>query len=190
MQSIFGLSVKKHREALDYVESIEPSIIEIATLFVKTLNNRGKIIFMGNGGSAADSQHLAAEFVGRFKKERNPLAAISLTTDTSIITAIGNDYGYDQIFIRQIQALAQSADLVVAISTSGNSSNVVTAVRKAKEMGVKTVGFLGKDGGKLKNLVDCQLTIPFSDTARVQEMHALVGHIICEIVDEHFAIPK
>ncbi|MFA5270938.1 MAG: SIS domain-containing protein, partial [Candidatus Omnitrophota bacterium] len=161
-------------------------IKEISALFVSALRKNGKIIFMGNGGSAADAGHLAAELVGRFKKNRKALASISLSSNISMITAIGNDFGFEEVFSRQIEALAKPNDLIVAISTSGESVNVIRAVQKAKELGLKSVGFLGKNGGKLKDIVDTFLIISTDDTPRIQEMHILAGHIICEIVEAEF----
>ena len=140
-------------------------------------------MFCGNGGSAADSQHLAAEFVGRFQKERAGLPAIALTVDTSILTAVGNDYGYDKVFVRQVQALARPGDVLVGISTSGNSANVVEAVELAKSMGVYCVGMTAVGGGKMKELCDECIAVPAQVTARAQEMHILIGHILCELVD-------
>ena len=143
----------------------------------------GKLLVCGNGGSAADSQHLAAEFVGRFQKERAGLPAIALTVDTSILTAVGNDYGYDKVFVRQVQALARPGDVLVGISTSGNSANVVEAVELAKSMGVFCVGMTAEGGGKMKTLCDECVAVPAKVTARAQEMHILIGHILCELVD-------
>lgn len=177
-------SIKNHREALEILENNNRVIEKISALFINTLNNKGKIIFMGNGGSAADAQHLAAEFVGRFKKNRSPLAALAFTTDTSILTAVGNDFGFDEVFARQIEALANPADVVVGISTSGESGNIINAFKKAKMLGIKTIAFLGKDGGRLKDFADISLVISSGDTPRIQEMHILAGHIICEIVEE------
>ena len=184
MESIFKTAIAKHKDALKSLEENYQTIQEIAQLFSGALNNKGKIIFLGNGGSAADAQHLAAELVGRFKKERIPLASIALNTNTSIITAVGNDYGFDSIFARQIEALANPSDIVVGISTSGKSKNVIKAIEKAKELGLKTVGILGRDGGDLKGLVDIDLTIFSPDTPQIQEIHILAGHIICEIVEQ------
>jgi D-sedoheptulose 7-phosphate isomerase len=183
MEKITELSLAGHKKALELLEGKLSDIEKIASLFISSLASGGKIIFMGNGGSAADAQHLAAELVGRFKINRRALAAISLSSNTSIITAVGNDFGFMDIFARQIEAIAGSGDLVVGISTSGNSENIIRAVSKAKDMGIKTICFLGKDGGKLKNLVDFSLLIPSPDTPRVQEMHILAGHIICEMVE-------
>ncbi len=142
-----------------------------------------KLLLFGNGGSAADAQHLAAEFVGRFSSERAALAAIALSTDTSILTAISNDYGYEKVFSRQVEALGQHGDVAFAITTSGSSPNVVEAVKKAKEMGLTTVGLLGRDGGALAELVDCPLIVEGKKTARIQEVHILIGHSICQLVE-------
>jgi D-sedoheptulose 7-phosphate isomerase len=186
MEKTIKLSIDKHREALDFLDASHKKIEEIAFLVISTLKNKGKLIFMGNGGSAADAEHLAAEFVGRFKNNRGPLPAISLSANTPLLTAIGNDFGFNEIFSRQIAVLASPLDLVVGISTSGQSENVIKAMQVAKNLGIKTIGFLGKDGGKLKSMVDVSLVIPSNDTPRVQEMHIFVGHVICEIVEEHF----
>lgn len=150
----------------------------------ETLARGGKILWMGNGGSAADSQHLAAEFVGRYVKERRGLPSIALTTDTSILTSVGNDYGYDYVFARQIEALCTDKDLVVGISTSGNSSNVLRAMEAAKAIGATTVGWTGEGGGKLASICDMMLAIPSKVTARIQEAHILIGHILCELIDD------
>ena len=142
------------------------------------------IFFMGNGGSAADSQHLAAEFVGRFVKERKGLPAIALTTDTSILTAVGNDYGFDTVFSRQVEALVRTGDVVVGLSTSGNSPNVVKALELAKQLGATTVGLTGQSGGKMANICDLCIRVPANVTARIQEAHIFIGHMVCELVDE------
>jgi len=187
MDKIINNSIDRHLESLGSVKANLKVIKEISGLFISALKANGKIIFMGNGGSAADSEHLAAELVGRFKKNRKAYAAISLSSNICVITAIGNDYGFEEIFSRQVEAIAGKNDLIVAISTSGESQNVIKAVTKAKELGLKTIGFFGKNGGKLKNLVDIFLLIPTEDTPRIQEMHILAGHIICEIVEEEFS---
>ena len=162
-----------------------PALIEKATHTVfESLKSGHKVLFFGNGGSAADSQHLAAELVGRYEKERRGLAAIALTTDTSILTALGNDYGYEKVFERQIEALGQKGDVAVGLSTSGCSKNIVAAIKKAKSLGLKTIGFLGRDGGDLKNLVDLAILVPSQKTSRIQESHILIGHILCERLDE------
>ncbi|MDD4295000.1 MAG: D-sedoheptulose 7-phosphate isomerase [Candidatus Omnitrophica bacterium] len=175
--------INAHQDAINLLNDNIEVIEKICEKVIFSLNNGGKLFFMGNGGSAADAQHLAAEFVGRFRRERKPLAAIALTTDTSILTAIGNDYGYDQVFRRQIEALATSNDIVFGLSTSGNSANVIEGIKAAKSKNITTVGFLGKDGGALKNMVDMDMLIPLNETSYVQEMHILAGHIICEIVE-------
>lgn len=145
-----------------------------------------KILVCGNGGSAADAQHFAAELTGRYLKERRALAGIALTTDTSALTAIGNDYGYDLVFSRQVEALGRPGDVLVGISTSGNSPNVLRAVASAKALGMRTIGMLGRDGGTLKAAVDDALIVPSLVTARIQEIHEMVFHFWCEILDEHF----
>ena len=147
-----------------------------------------KLLLFGNGGSAADAQHLAAEFVGRFLKERQPLAAIALTTDTSALTAIANDYGYDDVFARQIRALGTGGDVAIAISTSGRSPNVLRGVEAARERGLRTIGLTGGDGGALAGMVEVSLRVSGSThSARVQETHILIGHVICELVDRRLA---
>jgi D-sedoheptulose 7-phosphate isomerase len=158
--------------------------IEKATqLMEHTLNGGNKIMIAGNGGSAADSQHFAAEFVGRFKIERKGLPCIALTTDTSIITAWTNDYGFETLFARQIEALGRKGDVFIGISTSGNSPNIIRAMEKAKELGIKTVSLLGKDGGKLKGMADVDIIIRNNDTPRIQECHITILHIIAELLD-------
>lgn len=145
-----------------------------------------RILVAGNGGSAADAQHLAAELSGRYLKERKALAGIALTTDTSALTAIGNDYGFDFVFSRQVEALGRPGDLFIGISTSGNSPNIIKAVESAKELGLRTLGLLGRDGGKLKALVDDALIVPSTVTARIQEVHQMVYHFWCEALDAQF----
>lgn len=158
-------------------------LIEISNLITKSIEKGGKILIAGNGGSAADSQHFAAELVGRFMKERRAIPAIALTTDTSVLTCMGNDYGFDDIFQRQVEALGNKNDIFFGISTSGNSKNIIKAVAEAKKKGLTTVGLLGKDGGKLKELCDYNITLPYKETARVQEHHIMTIHLICEFVE-------
>lgn len=155
----------------------------IVALTIKTLKNGGKLIFCGNGGSAADSQHLAAELVVRFKKDRASLPAIALTTNTSILTAIGNDYGFDALFARQLESLASKKDALIAITTSGKSKNIIAAVKKAKQMRLKTIAFTGAKGKNFARQCDAALIVPETDTARIQEAHACVGHIMCELIE-------
>ena len=181
--------VKKQLQAhLALCASIEqemsPLIAETAALLLERFKNGSKLLVMGNGGSAADAQHFAAEIVGRFKLERAALPAIALSTDTSILTAIGNDYGFDAVFSRQVEALARAGDVVIGISTSGNSPNVRKALELAKLRGCCTIGLLGKDGGSIKAFCDLALIIPSSDTPRIQEGHITIIHIICDLVEK------
>ncbi len=164
-----------------------PLIEKMALKISDCLRQGSKLLFMGNGGSASDSQHLAAEFVGRYEKERQPLAAMALTTDTSILTAVGNDYGFEKIFERQIEALGKKGDVLFAISTSGNSKNILRGVEKAKQLGIYTIGLTGGTGGELKTAADLVLVVPSQKTSRIQETHILVGHILCECADELLA---
>src|SRR3954469_469689 len=158
-------------------------IVQAASAICECLRQGRKLLFFGNGGSAADAQHLAAEFVGRFVMERRPLPAIALTTDTSLLTAVGNDYGFDQIFSRQVQALGQAGDIAVGITTSGNSPNVLLALKEARTLGLKTIGLAGKDGGALKTAVDIPIVVPHLVTARIQECHLTIGHLLCELME-------
>lgn len=159
------------------------NIQKAAEAIIKSLENGGKLLIFGNGGSAADSQHIAAELVGRFKMERRALPAIALTTDTSAITAIGNDYGFERIFSRQVEALGVKGDVALGISTSGNSKNVIEAFRKAKSAGLKTIALTGGDGGNMKTEADISITVPVKDTPRIQESHILIGHILCQLIE-------
>lgn len=159
-------------------------IKEIADLLIECLRKGGKVILFGNGGSAADAQHIAAELIGRFKKDRSALAALSLTTNTSVLTSLANDYGYEVIFAKQIEALGQKNDIVIAISTSGKAKNVSLGIRQAKKIGLKTVALTGGDGGELAKLADVSFLVPSMVTARIQEAHITIGHIICELVEQ------
>ncbi|KPK43017.1 MAG: phosphoheptose isomerase [Omnitrophica WOR_2 bacterium SM23_29] len=159
-------------------------IVQLAGCVINCLKKGGKIIFFGNGGSAADSQHLAAEFVGRFKKDRRALAAIALTTDTSILTSLANDYGYEVIFAKQIEALGSKNDVAIGISTSGRAKNVIQGIKKAKEMNLETIGLTGGDGGILAKVAGISLIVPSKVTARIQEAHITIGHIVCELAEE------
>ncbi len=161
----------------------EENIKKAADMIAKSLVSGGSIFWCGNGGSAADSQHMAAEFIGRFKKDRKPLRSIALTTDTSVLTCISNDYSYDKIFSRQLNALGRKGDVLIAISTSGKSENIRMALIQARKMGLKTIGLLGKKGGKCKNYVDVPIIIPSNSTARIQEAHILIEHLLCELVE-------
>lgn len=166
--------------------AIIPQLESAANLCIHSLKNGGKILIFGNGGSAADAQHIAAELVGRYKVVRKGLPAIALTTDTSVLTSIANDYGYHHIFDRQIEALAHKNDVIIGISTSGSSKNVINALQLAKNMGCKVVGFSGNKGGKMNALCDINLVVPAEDTPRIQEMHIVIGHTICHLIDLAF----
>lgn len=176
---------KRHIEVMETVAAcLAPEIESFCALLVAALRNGNKILVMGNGGSAADAQHLAAEFVGRFLLERKALPAIALTTDTSILTAVGNDYGFEEVFKRQVEGLANPGDVVIGISTSGNSRNVYRALLAAREIGCKTVGLLGRDGGDIAGIVDIDLTIPAPETPHIQEAHATIIHVVCDLVEK------
>jgi D-sedoheptulose 7-phosphate isomerase len=175
-----SLSVK---QALLRDSDLLSRTVEVAEAISGALQSKRKLLLFGNGGSAADAQHIAAEFVGRYRTERRALPALALTVNTSSLTAIGNDYAFDVVFSRQIEAFGISGDVALGISTSGNSENIVRALNKANEMGMKTVALTGATGGRLKSSVDYCLAVPSSDTPRIQECHILLGHIICEIVE-------
>ncbi|WP_109122057.1 D-sedoheptulose 7-phosphate isomerase [Azospirillum sp. TSO22-1] len=157
-----------------------------AGLMIEALRGGGKVMFCGNGGSAADSQHFAAELMGRFLVDRPPLPAVALTVDTSALTAIGNDYSYDDIFSRQLRGIGRAGDVLVGISTSGNSRNVVAALQAARELGIRTIGLTGQGGGAMAALCDVALCVPSNKTPRIQEMHLAVGHMLCQLVEEAF----
>jgi D-sedoheptulose 7-phosphate isomerase len=180
-----GSQMKTHIDVVRRVEEqLADSIAAAVKMLLDALRNGKKILLMGNGGSAADAQHFAAEMVGRFLLERKALPAIALTTDTSILTALGNDYGFDDVFKRQVEALAKPGDVLIGISTSGNSVNVKRAIETGKNMGAKTLGLLGCGGGDIASMVDLQLTIPSSETPRIQETHLLIIHIICDLIEK------
>jgi len=179
-ESSARLQKEFRREGLD-------TIVSIAEVFIEAFRNGRKLLFFGNGGSAADAQHLAAEFVNRFRLDRPALPAIALTTDTSVLTSIGNDSGFDRIFARQVEALGRDSDVVVGLSTSGTSTNVIEGIRAARKEGLVTVAFTGAGEGHLRLEVDYCLAVPSTDTPRVQEMHMLAGHAICEIVEKTLA---
>lgn len=165
-----------------------PVMEQAARLMIEALEKGNKIFFFGNGGSAADSQHLAAELVGKmFIEGRRALPAIALTTDSSNLTALGNDFGFETVFSRQVEALGKPGDVAIGITTSGQSPNVLAAVTTARKMGLKSIGFIGKDGGKLKALVDIAIVVPSDSTQRIQESHITIGQILCELVEAHFA---
>jgi D-sedoheptulose 7-phosphate isomerase len=181
---VITAALDEHLRLLAELRARGTAAIEAAAgLLVQALRGGGKVLLFGNGGSAADAQHIAAELVGRFRMERGGLAAVALTTDTSALTAIANDYGYERVFARQVEALACPGDAVVALSTSGNSANVVEAVALAARLGCATIGLTGGDGGRLGAMVQAHLNVPHKDTARVQEAHITLGHILCDCVE-------
>jgi D-sedoheptulose 7-phosphate isomerase len=163
-------------------------IASFARTIASALANGSTVFWCGNGGSAADSQHLAAELVGRFKKDRRPLRSVALTTDTSVLTCVANDYSYEDIFARQVEALSRPGDVLVGISTSGQSENILRAVKMARSLGLQTIGLLGKDGGVAKDLVDQAIVIPSESTARIQESHILIGHILCDLIEQELGL--
>lgn len=172
-----------HQSVIAQLDPLVPAIHALGERMRDCLGNGGKILLMGNGGSAADSQHIAAEIVGRYKRERKGLPAIALTTDSSILTSVGNDFGFEHVFARQVEALCAPRDIVIGISTSGNSVNVVAGIEAANETGAYTVGLTGTGGGRLAALCDMTLAIPSNDTPRIQEAHILIGHILCELAE-------
>jgi len=178
----------EHVKLVDFILNNEVDrIMELSQIVFDCLRSGNKLILFGNGGSAADAQHLAAEFTGRFVKERKGLAAIALTTDTSALTAIGNDYGFHRIFERQIEAIANSGDVLIGISTSGNSINVINGIELGNKLGCRTISFTGKDGGELIKLAELNININSSSTARIQELHIIIGHLLCYFIDEKFS---
>jgi D-sedoheptulose 7-phosphate isomerase len=168
------------------IDSLTGDIEAACEMIVTTLKNGNKVLLAGNGGSAADAQHIAAELSGRFVKERKALPGIALTTDTSAITSIANDYGYEYVFSRQLEALAQPGDLFIGISTSGNSEGILNALKSARKINCKTLGLSGRNGGKMNGLCDLNIIVPSEVTARIQEMHILIAHILCKAVDNEF----
>ena len=187
MKNTIQEEFSSHLETINNViGSMENDIEQASQIIVDALKNGNKILLCGNGGSAADAQHIAAELTGRYKTERRGLPGIALTTDTSALTAIGNDYGYDRVFDRQVESLANNGDVIIGISTSGNSKNVVSALKLGQELGCKTVGLTGRDGGAMNDVCDINMVVPSNNTPRIQEMHILFGHTICQIIDNNF----
>jgi len=185
MQNLIEQSALDHKKTIDLLINNESENIKFLALeMAKVLKNNGTLFWCGNGGSASDSQHIAAELVGRFKKNRRALRSIALNTDTSVITCIANDYSYEEIFSRQIEALAREGDMLIGISTSGNSENVLKAIQTSKALGVKTLAILGKGGGKAIEESDFNLTVPSDITARIQECHIFIGHLLCELIEK------
>jgi len=182
----FDESIRVISDSKKLIDEIQSA----SDLIIKCFSNDNKVVIFGNGGSAADSQHFAAEFIGRFQLERKSLPAISLTTDSSILTALGNDYSFDDIFSRQCESLVKKNDIVIAISTSGNSLNVINGIISSKNNGAIIIGILGNNGGKIKNLVNLPIIIPSNSTPRIQESHRLILHIICDLVKKYIANKK
>ena len=183
-KDLFAQAIAEHQAVLNLLSELNPVLERIAVQITKTLQNGGKILWCGNGGSAADSQHLAAELVGRFRRERRGLPSIALTTDTSILTSVANDYGFEQVFRRQVEAHCVRGDLLIGISTSGTSKNVCAALRTAREMDAFTVAFTGADPALVGTIAHETLCIPSKNTARIQECHILCGHMLCDVVDQ------
>jgi len=187
MKTIIENEFVEHLKVAQNMSSLTDKVELAAQLCIDGLKNGSKILIFGNGGSAADAQHIAAEMVGRYKVERKGLPAIALTTDTSALTSIGNDYGYSHVFDRQVEALANKGDVVIGISTGGSSGNVVSALKLAKDIECKTIGFSGRDGGEMNIICDISLVVPAEDTPRIQEMHIVIGHTICHLIDLEFS---
>jgi D-sedoheptulose 7-phosphate isomerase len=169
------------------IEPLADSIVEAADWVATCLRSGGKLLLFGNGGSAADAQHIAAELVGRFRRERRALPALALTTDTSVLTALANDSGVEALFARQVEALGREGDVAIALSTSGESANVVAAIQSAGASGIRTIGLTGEAGGRVAELCDLTLRVPSAVTARIQEAHILIGHVVCELVERALA---
>lgn len=188
--SLFISNLNEQKSLLNKLHLLNVEVQNAIELCAFVIQQNGKLMFCGNGGSAADSQHLAAEFTGRFIKDRRPLPAIALSTDSSALTCIGNDYSFNDVFLRQVQALGRKDDCLIGISTSGNSENVLRAFVAAKELSIKTIGLLGRDGGKLGPLSDIAIVVPSDVTARIQEAHILIGHTICGGVEQALGLAR
>ncbi len=185
------LIISKLRESaelkLAFAKEATRDVIKAVEIIEKSIKSSGKILIFGNGGSAADAQHIAAELVNRYLKVRSALPAIALTTDTSIITSVGNDSSFEDIFSRQIEALGKKGDVALGLSTSGRSRNIVKGLSRAKSLGLKTISFTGRDGGEIKKMADCNINVPSTSTPRIQEVHITIGHIICELIEDKFS---
>lgn len=186
--ALFEAALVGHTQTFATLANLRPHLMAAADACGDAVRNGHKLLFCGNGGSAADAQHLAAELVGRLVRDRRALAAIALTTDSSALTCIANDFGYDEVFARQVEGLGRNGDVLIAISTSGNSPNVIRAVEVAKPMGITTVGLLGRNGGQLGGLVDLPLVVAADETARIQEAHIFLGHVLCVLVEHGLGV--
>ena len=184
MKNLIQIELIEHLKAANLLHNLTDDIATSASVCIECLQSGGKILLFGNGGSAADAQHIAAELVGRYKSHRKGLHAIELTTDSSALTSIGNDFGYIHLFERQVEALANQGDVVIGISTSGISDNVVRGLKLASKLKCKTIGLRGKDGGEMNKICNINLVAPSNDTPRIQELHIIIGHIICQLIDK------
>ena len=190
MNELIKKHILEHNIVLKSINELNETIDIVANILIRCLKNNGTIFWCGNGGSASDSQHLAGELVGRFVDERKPLKSIALTADSAVMTCIVNDYGYEHIFSRQVEALGSKGDVLVGISTSGNSQNLLRAFEVANHKGIHTIGLLGKGGGKATAIVNESVIVSSNSTARVQEMHILIGHILCDLIEEGLSLKK
>jgi D-sedoheptulose 7-phosphate isomerase len=186
--SLFDRALAEHARVFDGIAALAPAIEACATRAAECIERGGKILFCGNGGSAGDAQHLAAELVGRLVRDRRALPGLALSTDSSALTCIANDFGFDEVFARQVEGIGRPGDVLIAISTSGNSTNVVRAVQAARQLGIYVVGFLGRDGGKLGPLVDLAVTVASEETARIQEAHIFLGHVMCARIEQRLGV--
>ena len=184
MKLLIENEIAAHLKVAETMSSLTNAVEIAAQLCIDALQDGGKLLIFGNGGSAADAQHIAAELVGRYKIDRKGIPAIALTTDTSTITAISNDFGYEYVFERQVEALANKGDVLIGISTSGGSSNVINGLKMASKIGCRSIGFSGSDGGEMNQICDTNLEVPSEDTPRIQEMHIVIGHIICHLIEQ------
>jgi D-sedoheptulose 7-phosphate isomerase len=189
MQARLRATLVAHLEIIRGLEPLLQEVERLAAWGTQCLRGGGRILWMGNGGSAADCQHLAAELVGRFERDRPGLASIALTTDTSILTSVGNDLGFERIFARQVEALGRPGDLLIGLSTSGNSRNVLAALEVGRGLGLRCAGLCGGSGGRLGEATDLCLTVPSGNTARIQEAHILIGHMVCDLVETALSSP-
>ncbi len=189
MTGLLARNLQEHIELFERLPAFSAAIEKAASVMASTLIAAHKIMLCGNGGSAADSQHIAAELVGRFFEDRKALAAVALTTDTSTLTSVGNDYGFEDIFARQVAAIGRAGDCLIAISTSGNSRNVIRAAEISRAAGIHTIGLLGRGGGELLKLCDVSILVPSTTTARIQEAHIFIGHTLCAMVEEALRLP-
>ena len=188
MKNTIKSEFNAHIKVANALHNLTDDVANSAELCISCLRDGGKILIFGNGGSAADAQHIAAELVGRYKTDRKGLSAIALTTDTSTLTSIGNDFGYIHVFDRQVEALANKGDVVIGISTSGKSHNVISALRIASKLNCRTIGLSGQDGGEMNKICNINIVAPSIDTPRIQEMHIIIGHTICHLIDQEFKV--